>query len=196
MPSLPRLRAVLSLAFALSAALSAALMSSPGIALADCMAPPPVDVAVKSADIVFVGTVTEVANGNRWATVSVDEIWAGPDLPNPLLIKGGPDANTATSVDRSFEVGVRYLFFPYVDNGGEAAPLQAAGLSDNSCTSTQPMTDEITTLRPADARLGSVSNEGEARAFDFGPLLSIGGFVLVVVTIMLGVGLLARGRSD
>lgn len=193
MPLLHRLRALV----AMSLVATAALIATPGIALADCMAPPAFDAAVETADIIVVGTVTEVVNAKRWATVSVEEIWRGPDLPATLLIKGGPDANAASSVDRSFEVGQRYVFFPYVAVDTEPLPgVAAGGLADNSCTSTQVWDDSMAAFRPADARMGEVSNEGDVQSIDLGFIFGIGGVLLVVVALMLGVGLLARGRSE
>ena len=192
MSLLRRLRALV----ALSIVATPALFAAPSVALADCMAPPAFEEAVKTADIALVGTVTETVNGNRWATISVEEIWRGPDLPATLLLKGGPDANAASSVDRSFEVGLRYVFFPYVADAEPLPGVAAGGLADNSCTSTQAWDDSMAAFRPADARTGEVSNGGDAQAIDLGFIVGIGGVLLVVVAVMLGVGLLARGRSD
>ncbi len=193
MPLLRRLRAIV----AVSVVATAALFAAPSIAVADCMGPPAFDEAVKTADIILVGTVTETINGNRWATVAVEEIWRGPDVPATLQIKGGPDANAASSVDRAFEVGQRYVFFPYIEADTEPLPgVAAGGLADNSCTSTQIWDDSMAAFRPADARTGEVSNEGDIQSIDLGFIVGIGGVLLVVVAVMLGVGLLARGRSD
>jgi hypothetical protein len=193
MPMLRRLRRIV----ALSIVSTAALFAGPAVALADCMAPPPFDEAVKTADIILVGTVTATINGNRWATVAVEEIWRGPDLPVALQIKGGPDANAASSVDRAFEVGQRYVFFPYFEADSEPLPgVPAGALADNSCTSTQVWNDELAAFRPADARLGEVGTTGDVMPVDLGFIAGIGGVLLVVVAVMLGVGLLARGRSD
>lgn len=183
---------------ALAALTSAALLAGPGAALADCLAPPPVEESIKAEDIVVVGTVTEVSNGGRWASVRVDEIWRGPDLPGNVLIKGGPDANAASSVDRTFETGVQYLFFPIVgtEPGRDPLPGEPASLLDSMCTNTQPLTAEIATLRPADARTPQLSNGDDLQSFDLGFVVGIGGVVLLVGAVMLGVGLLARGRSD
>ncbi len=174
-----------------------AMLGAPSLAFADCMAPPPIEEAVKTADIVLVGTVTEASNGNRWATVTVQEIWRGPDLPATLLIKGGPDANAASSVDRSFEAGQRYILFPYFANDTEPLPgIAAGGLADNSCTSTQPWDDSMAVFRPADARTAEALQGEDEAPFDLGPVVTIGGFVMVLFAVMLGIGLLARGRSD
>lgn len=188
-PRLPKLLATAVLG-------AAAILAAPGAALADCMAPPPIEVALSGADIVFVGTVTEVGNGGRWASVLVEDIWKGPDLPGTIIVRGGPEGNAATSVDRYFDAGLRYLFFPVLapQPAGEPLPVEIAALTDNSCTSTQPLTPEIARLRPSDARSRAEGNN--APAFDPGFILAIGGLVLLVVAVMLVIGLLVRGRSD
>jgi hypothetical protein len=178
-------------AAALSAMAMIALvaLAAPGVALADCVAPPPLEKAVLAADIVFVGTVTSTENGNRWATVAVKEVWRGPDQPPIVLVKGGPAGNTATSVDRSFETGATYLFTPSRDADGS--------LSDNVCSPTTLMSEAVAPLRPADARgpTGAAS-EAEASGFDFGGLLGPIGVAVIVAGVLLLVGLLARGRQD
>jgi hypothetical protein len=168
--------AVAALAFALA----------PSVALADCMMPPAVQDAVKSADIVFVGTVTETANRNTWASVAVEEVWRGPDQPATVLVKGGSGGDMISSVDRSFEAGTKYLFFPYLGEGGE--------LADNSCTNTTPWTADLAQIRPADARqpLGAAQPEG---GVDVAGLIAPLGVALLVGGALLVAGLLARGRS-
>jgi hypothetical protein len=175
------------------------LLAMPGAALADCAMPPDIKTAATSADIVFVGSVTATANRNSWATVAVEEVWRGPDQPAEVVIMGGPAGNAATSVDRTFEVGVKYLFFPYVSdlgNEGGAGRLAGAesGLADNSCTSTTPWSAGLLELRPSDARapIGAAAESG----FDFGGLLGPVVAAVVVAVVLLGVGLLARGRQS
>ena len=177
---------------------AAATLPAPGTALADCMAPPPIEVALSGADIVFVGTVKEVANGGRWANVVVEDIWKGPDLPPTIIVQGGPDGNAATSVDRYFDADVQYLFFPVLapQPAGEPLPVQIPALTDNSCTSTQPLTPELARLRPSDARSRVTAEGNDAPAIDLGFTVAIGGLVLLVFAVMLVVELLVRGRSD
>ena len=163
------------------------LAIAPGVALADCMMPPAVEEAVQTAEIVFVGTVTATTNRNSWASVEVHEVWRGPDQPSAVVIKGGPGGNAATSVDRAFEPGVRYLFFPYVD--------PEIGLADNSCTSTQPWTEAMVALRPADARAPTGASPTES-GFDAAGLLVPLGVAVLVGAVLLVVGLLARGRQS
>lgn len=189
MPRFRRLR----LLPALSIVATVALLALPGAALADCMAPPPVEEAAKTAAIVFVGTVTETTNRNSWAAVTVEEVWRGPDLPASVVIKGGPEGNAATSVDRTFEVGVRYLFFPYGEEDN-ALPGRG-GLADNSCTNTTPWTEDMVALRPADVRQPIGANPAAEQGFDPASLLPIA-VVGIVFAVLLGVGLLARGRQE
>jgi len=172
-----------------------AALSAPAAATASCMMPPALEEAVKSSDVVFVGTVTSTTNRNTWAEVQVDEIWRGPDLPARVVVKGGPEGNAVTSVDRSFEVGVKYLFVPYVDPNGGPIAGQVLNLQDNSCSSTTPWTAELAPLRPADTRqaIGTVASD---EGFDAGGLVAPLALALVVAVALVGAGLLARGRQS
>jgi hypothetical protein len=181
------LRAVraLRLLRVLAAAAALAFVLPPSAVLADCMMPPPVEEAVQTSEIVFVGTVAETSNHNSWASVVVEETWRGPDQPAAVIVKGGPAGNMATSVDRFFEVGVKYLFFPYADEAG--------GLADNSCTNTVQWSADLAQLRPADARqpLGAT----EAQGFDVAGVVAPLGVAMLVGGVLLVAGLLARGRT-
>jgi hypothetical protein len=177
----------LRLAFAGSVALGALVASAPGAVLADCAEPPAIERAVTTADIVFVGTVTNVTNSGRWAEVSVGAVWRGPDQPSTLVVRGGPEGNTATSVDRSFEAGVTYLFVPYLDPATNT-------LADNICTSTTQWRAELDDLRPSDAR-PPIGSTPAGSGFDLTPLLPIG-VAVIVFGVLLGIGLLARGRQE
>ncbi len=172
----------------LAAVLSGPLLLAlgPAVALADCMLPPPIEEAVKTADIVFVGTVAQTTNRDSWASVEVTEVWRGPDQPLAVVVRGGPPGNAATSVDRTFEAGVTYLFFPYLEPD--------VGLADNSCTSTTRWTDELAALRPADSR-APIGADPDAGGFDFGAFLVPLGVALVVGGALLLAGLAARGRG-
>jgi hypothetical protein len=163
------------------------LAFAPAMALGSCMMPAPIEEAVKTADIVFVGTVTETANRSSWASVEVTEVWRGPDQPRAVVVKGGPEGNAATSVDRTFEAGVTYLFFPYAETG--------VGLADNSCTSTTPWTEDLDALRPANSR-APIGAEPEAGGFDLAGVLVPFGIAVIVGAALLLAGLAARGRSS
>lgn len=170
----------------LAAVAALAYVLPPSAVLASCMMPPPVEEAAQNAEIVFVGTVAETSNHNSWASVVVDEVWRGPDQPATVVVKGGPEGNMATSVDRSFEVGVKYLFFPYADETG--------GLADNSCTNTVQWSADLAQLRPADARQPLGATEAES-GFDVGSVIAPIGVAALVAGVLLVVGLLARGRT-
>jgi hypothetical protein len=88
-----------------------------GSATASCAAPAPLREAIKDAPAVFVGTVIETANRSRWATVHVEEVRKGTGLPDEVEVRAGPEdppgpGGTATSVDRTYTSGTRYLFVP------------------------------------------------------------------------------------
>jgi len=187
----PRIR--LHVAALATALWAAAALAAPSSTFGSCMEPPPLQAEVESAEILFTGTVVEASNDGRWATVAVDEVWRGPDQAVRVVIRGGPEPGTATSVDRSFELGVRYLFFPYVEPG--------TGLADNSCTSTQPWVEELEKLRPDDARQPIDSTGPTDSGGPTGGALELGWLMPLVVAAvvfasLLGVGLLVRGRSD
>ena len=125
------------------------LIPGAGTAYASCVEPPPIGRAVDEGDIVFVGTVTAVTNSDRWATVAVEEIWKGGDIDPVVEIKAGPadppgQISAVSSVDRTFQDGERYLFFPYRTKFGT--------LRDSSCSNTTRFTPELERFRPASAR--------------------------------------------
>lgn len=140
-----------------------------------------------TADIVFVGTVSATAENNSWATVSIEEVWKGPDLPAVFQVRGGEGGNVATSVDREFKAGTRYLFVPYEMQDGFA--------SDNSCSATQEWDAALVGLRPADAR-GPIGGTPPAPApFDLAGALAPIGVAALVAGVLLAVGLLSRSRQ-
>jgi hypothetical protein len=163
-----------------------AFVLPPSVALADCMAPPSVQEAVETADIVFLGTVTQTSNHDSWAAVAVDEVWRGPDQPATVVVRGGPAGNMATSVDRAYKADVTYLFFPYADETG--------ALADNSCTNTVEWSVDLAPLRPEGARepIGATQPE---EGFDVGGLVAPLGVAVLVGGALLLAGLAARGRN-
>jgi hypothetical protein len=95
-----------------------------------------------SADVAFVGIVQGV--DQRVARISVIEVWRGPDLPAQVdLVVGDGQPPGLSTGDRTFEVGMRYLFVPY---------RYPDGLQDSVCSLTQPWTPELAAVRPAGAR--------------------------------------------
>ncbi|HEV8490385.1 MAG TPA: hypothetical protein VGQ58_11420 [Candidatus Limnocylindrales bacterium] len=165
-----------------SAALVASLLlGSAAPALASCVMPPPIEEAVRDADLAFVGTVTSVANLDRWATVAVAEVWVGPDLPPVVEVRGGPGPGAMSSVDRMFAARTTYLFIVGISDGT---------LSDNACSSTTEWSDELAALRPANARppLSPSPESGAADPFDPASLL-------LPVALIAGGGLIVFGAA-
>lgn len=159
------------------------LVASAAPVLADCMMPPPIEQAVQKAEIAFVGTVLKVANSGRWATVAVEEVWVGPDLPPVISVRGGPEGNSATSVDRSFTAGTRYLFIPFIAEGE---------LQDNSCSSTTEFVPDHARLRPATARQ-PVSPEPEpAASFDVASMIVPAALIVGAGALVFGAALVLR----
>jgi hypothetical protein len=171
-----------------AAAVLLATLWAPAAVSAKCAAPPAGGDRWSSAEAVFVGTVTSVASGDRWATVSVEEIWQGPDQPAEVVVRGGPEGDAMTSVDRTYAVGVRYIFAVAIEDGA---------ILDNACSGTTEV-DAIAldAVRPAEIRRpGSgppvSSGDGPDLGWLGGPLVVVvvvGGFLLVTV-------LLARRRE-
>lgn len=112
----------------------------PSVAAGSCAGFPPLEEHLDQAEVVFVGTVTDIADERRTALVAVEEIWRGPDLPSEVTVEGGFPGLGFTSADRYFDAGVRYLF---------AAGLNEGRIEDNACTATRPWSDDLAALRPA-----------------------------------------------
>jgi hypothetical protein len=118
------------------------IMANAMPAAADCNLPPPIAVAVKEADIVFVGVVQALANQDRWAQVRVDEVWRGEVAVPTTEVRGGSNPRTASSIDRTYVLGGRYLFVLSF-HGGE--------LVDNQCSATTFWDPAMAAHRPAQA---------------------------------------------
>jgi hypothetical protein len=183
MHSIRRLRLL-----AVTAALIAAAL--PGTAAASCVVPQPLAESVRAADVVIVGTVGATENQGRWATINVEEIWKGPDLPPTAVVRAGPAGDTFSSVDRTFDAGVRYLFLLGRDAQG--------GLTDNACSLTTPWEVGLAALRPADFRAPTAIDDPDdaADAGDAAALVVPAIVALLVAAALLGIGLLARGRQS
>jgi hypothetical protein len=162
---------------------------------AACAPPPPLSRGIEEADIVFVGTVTDTRNHSYWATVEVEELWQGDDIPTEVEVRGrakGPHAHLISSEDRSFRVGVRYLILPTSGRGSI--------FNDNLCTSTQPYKDGLERYRPPDAQVISGGGSGQAAS----PAISsdrtglLGGPMLFVAAALIAAlaAVLAARRSD
>lgn len=117
------------------------VLARPASVLAECStAPQSAEDAVLFGDVVFVGTVLRTENLGRWPTVRVEERWKGARaLAENVVVRGGPEPGTATTVDRTFLPG-RYLFIVVNQDGV---------LLDNACSGTRPWTEDLAALRPA-----------------------------------------------
>jgi hypothetical protein len=164
-----------------AAAMVAALLLLPGPALADTFAPPvlldcqpapPIEEAVRTSELVFVGTVTALGNGGRSATVQVEEVWRGAEIPATVTVFGGTDPAQPAEDDRTFETGVRYVFFPVEWEGR---------LVDHICTATTPWVDDLAAVRPAGVQT-PLPTEGEPTP---GPLSAITDLALPIATAVL-----------
>ena len=176
---------------AVGAAILASVMSAvPPTTAALCVLLPPGADPLADAGSVFVGTVVAIANQGRWAQVQIEEVWNGPDLPATLEVRGSPaeDPNAMTSVDRTYSVGVRYLFA-----GEPPAPF----FSDNNCSPTREWGDDLDAVRPADARqpLGDSSgNEGQP---DLGGIVApIAAALVIGLVALLAVVVVRRTQSE
>ena len=109
-------------------------------ASASCAEPPDLETGFADADVVFIGVVVELSNHDRTAVMEVEQVWKGPDLPEVVTVRGGPeDPNVVTSADRTFELGT-YVVFPV----NSAPPFE-----DNACTLTQHATAALDVINPA-----------------------------------------------
>jgi hypothetical protein len=147
--------------------------------------PIPIEQAMQNADSVFVGTVTGLANGDRWATVAVDDVWKGPDLAPVVEVSGGPGPGTASSIDRSFTARARYLFVVSIADGA---------LSDNACSSTTEWQPDLANLRPATAHppVAPAPEPDAAAPFDPASLLLPGALIVGAGVVVFGAALVLR----
>ncbi|MDQ3503454.1 MAG: hypothetical protein M3486_07570 [Actinomycetota bacterium] len=95
------------------------LLGSAGVADASCVAPPTTSASS------FTGTVLATQDKDRIAQVRTD---AGAEVT--VVGTESPDADSASSVDRTFVTGARYEFHPL----NEASPFR-----DNACTATRQL---------------------------------------------------------
>jgi hypothetical protein len=176
---------------AVTAAVWAGVASSP--VLASCAALPSLRESLKTADVVFVGTVQSTSNADRWAAVEVDEVWKGSDVPKEVEVRGGPEdpagpLGVASSVDTTYEPGVRYLFVP-VNSG---PPYR-----DNSCTPTRRYAPVLDRFRPRGGVHQPVGDGPSARAEDV-PLTQsdyswvVIGVAVAVLSLVVGIPFGAR----
>jgi len=165
------------------------VLAGPPAALASCAtAPRSAEDAVLFGDVVFVGTVLRTENEGRWPTVRVEERWKGArDLADTVVVRGGPEPGTATSIDRTYLPG-RYLFVVSAPGGV---------LTDDACSGTRPWTDDLAAFRPPGVTAAAVDLPTDPiGSIDMGQVATIAGllvFLLVAIVAYLYV-LRARRR--
>ncbi len=179
---------------------AAAVLMTPGIAMASCIEPPPLDQAIAEAESVFVGTVVALDFDARLATFEVIEVWKG-SVGAEAVVNGGPGLqelaaaraegqNLFTSVDRQFGAGQTYL----VVSHGRSGEI----FFDNACSNTQLLSAETELARPATAYVPEAAPEPlEATEVDKGLpwiLPAIG--VTIVLGIIAGVVYSRRPNPD
>lgn len=131
-----------------TAALGVPAKASP---FASCVAAPSVAQAIKDADLVFVGLVTSTRSRDRVAFVRVEDRWKGTSEPR-VDVYGGPAAgNAATSEDRTYHSGQRYLFFVQEPARHGRHGAFAGRYQDNGCSATRPYTVDLAAFRPSTA---------------------------------------------
>ena len=135
---------------------------------------------MRNADSVFVGTVTRLSNSDRWATVAVEEVWAGPDLAPAVEVRGG-EGNAASSVDRRFTVATRYLFVVSIASGA---------LQDNACSPTIEWQPDLAKLRPAAAHPPVPPGPSPDAATPFDPAS-----LLLPAALIIGAGVVVFGAA-
>lgn len=171
-------------------ALAALAAHPPRVAALSCIAPPPMAEAVAQAEIAFVGTVTAVANDAHLASVSVEEVWVGPDMPEVVEVGNVRPANDPELVwDRTYTQGVRYLFLPTIEEGR---------LVDSPCGFTSEWQPEFEQVRPATIRTPGVATPtpGPDPVAALGELVvPIGGVAILAIVIIGGAMLVSRREA-
>jgi len=158
-----RKRTVVGLATAVVAIIG--VVFTGGAAQASCFRPPDVEADLESSDLVFVGLATDLATENRWVMVRIEERWKGDPGGDRAEVRAGPGGGTggqaATSIDRTYVAGERYLVF-----ASDLSRRPGAGVDfcagarwvDSACSATRPYESSLDRFRPA-ANAGPVSYE-------------------------------------
>ena len=157
-----------------AAAIAVVLGLIAGPVAADCQPTGPIQEALPTAPIAFVGTAASVEG--PVATFAVLEVWAG-EVPDTVEVRGladdvGVDVGFGAGFsedDRQWAEGETYLVVPFLDG---------AILRDSICTATTEWSAELEPLRPANARIASAEEAGGAGVPT--ELILVGAVVLVV----------------
>jgi hypothetical protein len=127
-----RLATCITLAFALTVSV---LITAPPVG-ASCAVAPNLQRVIATAPIIFVGTVRRVGHYGTRATVRVQQVWRGENIPHTVIVNGSLGAES-----RVFQVNRRYLFVP--ERSSTNSPFQ-----DDDCTATQLYTARVARYRP------------------------------------------------
>lgn len=170
------------------------ILSIPGTAGAACT-PPDLESGMRRANVVFIGTVESVSNGDRNAVFDVHWVWRGRDVPEVVTVYG--EASTPGD-DRTFQTGITYIVAtstsvdPYrsdrctgtrvwreAGNGGVIPSSYAAIFADTTPKSPIPVT-----------------NPSDSSSLLDNPLVPIGAGVFIAVLLIFAIGRVFRGPEQ
>ena len=156
-------------------AAAAATVLAPGPAGADCAPAGTTPDRLRDATVVFVGRVVTTTDNGRTAHVRVEQVWKGAPVSDRVTVRSGPDGEgAASSVDRTFDAGVRYLFVPTRDG---------AHFRDSSCSATVEYSGAVAQFAPDTVTLprrSSTGSSGLARQAAIALAVVLGGVLLSV----------------
>ena len=148
-------RAVVAIFLAVAALLVPGPAASP-VAAACASVQAMADAMLSGNATVFVGTVVNLDNEDRWATVLVDERWHNADgIPDTVFVHGSPEAGVTSSEQRVYAPG-RYVFA--VTNAGP-------NYEDSTCTATTAWSDDLARYRPGDVAVAPGTASGSPLDF-------------------------------
>jgi hypothetical protein len=138
-----------------------------------------------------------VATENRRAVFRLEEAWKGDPGGHRVEVRagpgGGPGAPAATSNDRTYVVGERYLVFASDLSRRPGAAVdygEGARWVDSACSATRPYEPSLDRFRPTGA--GPVSSESGR---SLGTAVSVGAVVFLAAGVVLAVVLRRRSRA-
>jgi len=142
--------------------------------------------AMREADLVFVGTVEKLTNADRWATFTIEDLWKGSPDGRSVEIHAGPKGENAhSSIDRTYELGTRYLVLAYEPGAHGSADLFDSRFQDNRCSRTQPYLSTLKRFRPdtAPTRPPAVVATDSTADSGLGPVVLAGGLISVAALV-------------
>ena len=157
--------------------------------------------AISESAATFVGTVSALENGRRWATVDVLEVWKGETRLTPeVIVKAGPKdppgpGGVATSIDRYYRLGETYLFVVY---GGQGSTFR-----DSNCSRTTRFSPELARFRPASAETSPAAEPSPSRSelsiqaeheHDWGVTLLVALIVVATALLLVSITLIRDRR--